>query len=134
MRGGSSYDITVNGTNYNTLQSEFTLSLKDKINTVLVKTDKDCQGKYEETFLLKNLIQVYPNPVTNQKVNVVLNASSSKSGIVALYTLDGSQVLLQYFDKNKREIALQLPNIPAGTYILMVTQGSKVASKKIIVK
>lgn len=134
MRGASSYTVTHNNTIYQTSESEFTLQLDKDVNVISVTTDKDCQGTYEETFLIEKSIRIYPNPVTNQELHLVFDNSNNEGRIVSLYTLSGSQLLLNHYDGDEREIVLDLPNVPPGTYMLMVIQDGKVSSEKIIIK
>ena len=133
LNGGTSYTVNLNGERHITSQSEITLALSSsKENKLSVTTDKDCQGTYEETILLGNDIKVYPNPITEGKLNIVL-PKLEQSGQLELYTIRGGMILQQSFAEKAEELQLDVESIPVGTYILKVTQGDQIMSKLLVI-
>jgi len=131
LNGGNRYTINLNGERHITSESEITLALSSKANKLSITTDKDCQGTYEKTILLDNEIMVYPNPITQGTLNVVLPKLEA-SGVLELYTIRGGMILQQIFTEKAEALQVDVNTIPAGTYILKVTQGDQVMSKLVI--
>lgn len=72
--------------------------------------------------------KLYPNPVTDGKVFISTTENSPKK--VAIYDVLGTQVLETQISGNE----LFLDELDAGVYVLRVYQGSKMATRKLIVK
>ena len=65
MYGSSSYKVTLNGETTETSNSNISLELEPGKNTIRIETDKNCQGKYEETIFYGGEVLAYPNPINN---------------------------------------------------------------------
>jgi hypothetical protein len=71
---------------------------------------------------------VYPNPVKEDKVNIVTPSNGMKN--IRISDLSGKKVLsLQTVNKE-----LNLPNLPKGVYIIKVEQDGKTSTQKLIVE
>ncbi|WP_411030392.1 FG-GAP-like repeat-containing protein [Spongiimicrobium sp. 3-5] len=134
LKGGNSYVIALNGEVQNTSQSEITLPLNSKSNVLSVKTDKDCQGAYEESILLGNNVSVYPNPLSNGEFTISLTESTMENTILTLYSSDGRQLLQKSYDSRQLHLKLDVSNIPSGVYILKIRKGTTINSQKVIIK
>ncbi|MCG9792834.1 carbohydrate-binding protein [Flavobacterium algicola] len=79
-----------------------------------------------------NKIGIYPNPATN-KLIISLLKSKLQSTVteVQLYTLKGEKVR-EISTKNEHDITLDLSNLQRGIYLLKVTNGSEVITKKVV--
>jgi hypothetical protein len=71
---------------------------------------------------------VYPNPVKDDKVNIVTPSNGMKN--IRISDISGKKVLsLQTVNKE-----LNLPNLPKGVYIIKVEQDGKTSTQKLIVE
>ncbi|WP_281322187.1 S8 family serine peptidase [Flavobacterium aestivum] len=71
---------------------------------------------------------IYPNPVKDQKVNIITPSNSIKN--IRISDISGKKVLsLQTVNKE-----LNLPNLPKGVYIIKVEQDGKTSTQKLIVE
>jgi len=130
--GGSTYIIQLNNRRFDTAQKSLTLNLSPGMNRLIVSTDLDCQGTYEEEFFVSEKVQIYPNP-TNGPLNIYVGGSDSEVDI-QVRTLSGSEVYLnKYMIDYRRMVALNLSDLPDGLYLITVT-GSTVNSTHKIVK
>ena len=132
LAGGSTYIIQLNNRRFDTAQKSLTLNLSPGMNRLIVSTDLDCQGNYEEEFFVSEKVQVYPNP-TKGPLSIYVGGSDSKVDI-QVRTLSGSEVYLnKYLIDYRRMVALNLSDLPDGLYLITVT-GSTVNSTHKIVK
>jgi len=72
----------------------------------------------------------YPNPVTNNEFTVTTSSSDAKQ--VAIYNVIGKQVFSSNFTGTRSTI--NIASLAKGLYILKVTEGTKVATSKLIIK
>ena len=72
----------------------------------------------------------YPNPVTNNEFTVTTASSDAKQ--VAIYNVIGKQVFTSNFTGTRSTI--NIASLAKGLYILKVTEGTKVATSKLIIK
>ncbi len=71
-------------------------------------------------------IAFYPNPVTN---DLIIDGFESNDPKVDLYNLFGSLVLTRKLVAGK--VQLEMSGVPSGVYIVSITDGNKVVSRKI---
>lgn len=77
------------------------------------------------------LEQVYPNP-TNGKFTVIFKQNSHEKTNLIIYNLLGQEVLKRNFTST--QVTLNLPqSSPQGIYFLVIRQGEKIETKKLIV-
>ena len=83
-----------------------------------------------------NELQVYPNPVVAQEVQVRSNAFSEGQISIDIYSLSGQLVLSRefYLTSGQLDLTLELPSLTAGTYALQVQQKKHLASTHLIVQ
>lgn len=72
----------------------------------------------------------YPNPVENKRFTITTNSISEKK--VQIYNVLGRQVFATQFSSNDKLI--DISTLSNGIYILKVQEGSKVATKKLVVR
>jgi len=72
----------------------------------------------------------YPNPVTNNTFTITTNSTDKKE--VKIFNVLGKQVFATTFSDTKS--TLTIPAISAGLYILKVTEGTKTATSKLVIK
>jgi len=106
------------------------LPLTNKINRVIVSTDKACQGVYEEWVNLEQQATVFPNPVASD-ANVVL----PKKAQANLHLVSGTGELLWNLMEVKeagRTIELPMNSFPRGWYVLQIDYGTHLETIKIL--
>jgi len=74
-------------------------------------------------------VAIYPNPVSDV-LRIYSNATNSQESLVQIYTITGEEILRREFILNN-ESALDLKHLTEGIYLLKLTQGEKVITKKI---
>jgi hypothetical protein len=72
----------------------------------------------------------YPNPVTSDNVTITSNSAENKQ--VAIFNVLGKKVVSTHFTGTKSDI--NVANLASGIYILKVTEGTKTATSKLIIK
>ncbi len=132
LQGGNLYIIDLNGNVFTTTQNEITLDLEAQTNTLSVTTDKDCQGTYEETFVLVSPISVYPNPVTDNLLYLELGYLNDPSVNVEIYTLTGQQLSTSDHEANNGQVQIDVSNIPSGLFVLKIHTAQKTYHYKIV--
>lgn len=83
--------------------------------------------------ITKNEIEgfaTYPNPVKNSRFTITTNSTDKKE--VAIYNVLGKQVLTTSFSVTKSTI--DVSSIASGLYVLKVTEGTKTATSKLVIK
>lgn len=72
----------------------------------------------------------YPNPVNNKRFTITTNSISEKK--VQIYNVLGRQVFTTQFTSNDKLI--DISTLSNGIYILKVQEGTKIATKKLVVR
>lgn len=82
---------------------------------------------------LEPLVKIYPNPSQNELfINGVETGNSIK---ISFWTLNGQMIKVQNENQIKDQtIALDLRNLPAGTYIIRLQYADKEMSRKLIIE
>jgi hypothetical protein len=133
--GGKNYFITLNGKRYETSESSITLPLSGVENTLSVKTDKDCQGVYEETIVLTSELFIYPNPVSSGDLTVFMgNSNKTKQVELTLFTINGLKVFSKPFNVIDNEVKFNVDVLAKGIYLLNVKTDNTLLNYKIIRK
>jgi streptogramin lyase len=133
LSGGRIYYVNLNGTNYTTTESHFTLKLNNGNNLVSVTTDLACQGKFEKNILISNVPLVYPNPFEDL-ITVSIGKNEVQLVKVAVYAADGKLVYTSTYYNVIRVIPLNLSTLKTGLYVLRLNVGSSETVFKIIKK
>ncbi len=133
LSGGDLYTIHLNEDEYTTSESEVTLPIKTSATRLTVKTDKNCQGTYEENIDLDSTkIVVYPNPVQSGEITVQLNTVATSPIQLQLNTLDGRTVYRKTIDGSTNELKIDADMLQSGIYVLSVHINDKTETYKII--
>ena len=130
LKGGKEYLIELNGEAFITTEDEITLQLKNIENVLSVRTDKDCQGTYEETIVLSDKILVYPNPVTSQNLNVFLGSDEFNEIQASIFSTDGRKVMGDFYKPNGGYINMNISGLPQGIYILNIKTDNSLLNYK----
>ncbi|MFP2996111.1 M4 family metallopeptidase [Spongiivirga sp. MCCC 1A20706] len=132
LSGGKRYTIQLNNQTFETQQSTIEIPLRDEVNKLIVSTDKNCQGVYEETFLLNNMARVYPNPTKSGFIFINLPQPADTSEVI-IYNLDGT-LIKQFTFNNPTNQPLKIPvdELISGVYMVQVKASNHTSSHKII--
>lgn len=134
LSGGKEYFIELNNELFSTSQSEITLPLKKVENVLTVRTDKDCQGTYEETIILSSKVFIYPNPVQNGTLNVYLGSNQFNNVETALYNLNGKSVFKKKMQPDNGYINMNVSGLAKGVYLLNIKTERSLLNFKILKK
>ena len=131
LDGGSNYNITINGNLIKTSNNFIDLALSPGINIIEVKTDKDCQGVYEETIFISEDIMLSPNPVKSSSTLWV--GGNDQNVNMTLFDITGKVI----WTRNEqvpysRSVNVPFSNVRSGLYILKVDSETIKKSIKVI--
>ncbi|MFP2996994.1 thrombospondin type 3 repeat-containing protein [Spongiivirga sp. MCCC 1A20706] len=132
LEGGERYTIQINDDIYTTTESEIILDLKSTENILTVRTDKDCQGTYEETILLSDKILIYPNPLTGDRLFVNMGPFNQDKVFISLTSITGQVILRKDFPVVDNKIEINTGNLTNGAYILNIRTQESLLNFKII--
>ncbi|WP_299556432.1 T9SS type A sorting domain-containing protein [Seonamhaeicola sp.] len=118
LSGGNNYNITFNDRTFTTSASSIELPLQTGNNKIVIKTDKNCQGIYEDN-LFFNTIMGYPNPFKD-KLTIDLGLDNSKRVTIQLYDPLGTLVYGQTHHPKNGKIELNSDFLKDGLYIVTV--------------
>ena len=132
LSGGKMYYIELNNNNYQTSESKITLPLSQIENKISVRTDKDCQGIYEETIMLSSKVIIYPNPISSGELSIFLGNNVLNNVQLSLYTINGVEVFNKPYSTINNEVKLDIDTLPNGSYILNIKTEKSLLNYKII--
>lgn len=132
LQGGELYYVTINNETIITNESEIELPLTNGVNDVSVKTNKDCQGVYKETFVLNNQPLVYPNPVNNNRLYINTGGLNMITVPVEIYDLAGKLLFSKAYQPTTNQLEIDMSNIPNGFFILKIATTENIYNYKII--
>ncbi|MBT8275849.1 MAG: T9SS type A sorting domain-containing protein, partial [Bacteroidia bacterium] len=132
LSGGKIYHIELNDIKYQTTESKITLSLSQIENLISVKTDKDCQGIYEETIMLSSEVIIYPNPISYGELTIFLGNYELKNVQITLYTINGVEVFNKPYSTLNNEVKMDFDTLPNGSYILNIKTEKSLLNYKLI--
>lgn len=132
LTGGQSYEIFINDEKYITNKERIELPLKHIENNVVVKTDKDCQGIFNETHIVTSGIVLYPNPVGEEDVTIRLPNLGAKPLQITLFSENGQTILKDEIIVSKEGFTLNMAKMASGVYILGIKTEDDFISRRII--
>ncbi|SDX72292.1 agarase [Lutibacter oricola] len=122
LTGNTNYIVNINGKEVETTFNEISLPLNFGINSISVKTDKECQGVFNEKLMLENSLILYPNPTEKQ-----FSAYMPKEmigGEISIVSMNGLLVHSQKIvDENQQ---VDASNLSKGVYIVKISNKSKI--------
>ncbi len=128
LEGSGSYTIDFNGERFTTKESSIELSLQKGSNSIEIKTEKECQGKFKDTLFFNEIVG-YPNPF-NRDLTIDLGLDSS--GTVRLYNTLGVLVYEKAHNPLNHKIHLDTNFLKEGIYVLSVKTPSSVKNIRAI--
>lgn len=132
LNGGDNYLITFNEQLIRTSESEITLDLVKSRNTISVKTNIDCQGIYEEMFLMDNVPLIYPNPVVNNDLFINTGFLNDADVSIQIFSLTGKLISSNSYSPIGGSITIDVSTIPKGIFILKIVTSAETFTHKII--
>jgi hypothetical protein len=103
-------------------------------NILSVKTEKECQGVYEENIIVSSKIFIYPNPVESGELNIFLGSTEFERVKTSLYSINGKQVISKEFKPTNGYVRLNVENLPQGVYLLNIKTNNSLMNYKILKK
>jgi hypothetical protein len=141
------YDVDVNTIVYLNFQNVHKVRLKDAAHnlSVIVKNEPGyVEWMFEESEeilsgldfeLVKSSINVYPNPVTNNTLQVSFSSELNLENIaIEIYDISGRKININSVKNASNIWNVSFANTSIGHYILVVRGNGFKASKKIIIK
>ena len=117
LSGSSSYNININGENYDVKGNSFTADLPKGLSIITISTDLKCQGLIEREVFISEDILYYPNP-TKGEVDVYIHGKD-ESVRMTVYSLKGDLIFTRKQTiRSTRKTDLDLVGVPAGTYLV----------------
>ena len=132
LSGGKRYFIELNGEAHITSENQITLPLTNVENILRIKTDKDCQGVYEETIVVSDKILIYPNPIASGELSVYLGSNEFKKVEVSLFAVDGTQLMGKSFRPDNGFVRIQMSGLAKGIYLLNIKTDNSLFNHKIL--
>ncbi|UGU18323.1 M12 family metallo-peptidase [Sinomicrobium kalidii] len=132
LGGNSTYIIDFNGNTIQTDKNTISLDLSSGKNRLVVKTDKPCQGIYEEDiYIAPDDVVIYPNPFTD---SARLFAGSNITGHlhISIYTLSGRLMSTGEYPDTSVDRDLGLSSFPSGVYLVKIEGDNFRKTSKII--
>ena len=135
VSGSKNYAVLVNNKEFSysfndTGMHELAFELVDGANTILAKTDKNCQGEYQETYVLKR-VMVSPNPTSGEEA-IILGLLNSDNAIITIS--DSGGALLKRLKLNIQNGMIKLPitDLPTGLYYINIKSKEQDVQTKMI--
>ena len=132
LKGAVAYTIELNGEVFRTAESEITLPLNKIENVLTVKTDRECQGIYENVIVLSSNIFIYPNPNTTGELNIYLGSDEFNQVTTSMFNLSGTRVYAKTFAPDNGFVVMNISGLPQGVYLLNIETGKSLLTYKII--
>lgn len=96
----------------------------DDVAGILTLTDNSALNKIETG------IRVFPNPITNNSLQLTMNTAYSNTLKLLLYDAAGSVVKLQLIGANSTAAKVDVSALKNGSYFLLLTDGKELSYKE----
>lgn len=134
LKGADFYNIQINDEVYLVSKNSFDLKLNQSVNKVKVTTNIDCQGLFEETFLLTDRASAYPNPIVDvNTVSVDLGFDTNEKMSVQVFDLNGKLHLATVIEAEYGKLDIDLSGYANGMYLIKVS-GKETSNEFKIIK
>ena len=130
VNGSEYFNVIHNEKNYSIRGNEIELFLENGSNYIKINTDLDCQGYFQEYFLMdQKKFQLYPS-IFHDEITLVSNMNSFNTSLI-VYDIQGNIVFNKDISLVKdSKINLSLGYLSKGVYLFKFIMTSK--SSKII--
>jgi hypothetical protein len=137
-------NVSINGDAIVETDETFKLSLSNVVNATISKTtatgtiqnDDAAFAQEANNFVAKNIqsgIKIFPNPVTNNFLQVTMNSPLTTSCKLMIYDANGSLVKLEFITVNTASIKLDVKEVKSGNYFIVISDGKQLNFKEKIV-
>ena len=131
LSGGINYSIILNDDVFSTQEGSITLPLDKVENNLEIRTDRDCQGIFSQTILLADNVIIYPNPIDNGLLTVVVG-DEFDSIQMALFNSNGAEIVRKTQAVSNGKITLDVDGLSNGLYHLNLQIGNQLSNYKIL--
>ncbi|MBD0833174.1 discoidin domain-containing protein [Aestuariibaculum sediminum] len=133
LNHGDVYNINLNGKTITTSESEISINLKSGTNVLRITTDKACQGVFEKTIMVSDVVMAFPNPF-HDTFSVYLGNINENMVSIKVYSTTGKLIQMRTLEVNNGLIVVDGTQFPQGMYMVNVTSNSINTNFKIIRK
>ncbi|MCM5662594.1 leucine-rich repeat domain-containing protein [Galbibacter mesophilus] len=136
VSGNAHYTVSVNNKLFefhveNAEPTTIQVPITDGKNEIILKTDKDCQGQYNETIDFRE-VSFYPNPVVDN-LNIG-GLSNLKNVEIHISDMAGNIVFHRKMKDFSSNTKLSLEGLSSGVYLINITSDSQNITSKILKK
>ena len=132
INGGDLYYISLNDETFITSESEVELVLSKGLNKLSIRTNKECQGVYEKTFVVNSAPIVYPNPVQNNTLFINIDLIETSAVPVEIFDVTGKLIASKIYYPTSNTLEVDVSSIANGFFVLKITTAEKTYNYKII--
>ena len=132
INGGDLYYISLNEETFITSESEVELVLSKGLNKLSIRTNKECQGVYEKTFVVNSAPIVYPNPVQNNTLFINIDLIETSAVPVEIFDVTGKLIASKIYYPTSNTLEVDVSSIANGFFVLKITTAEKTYNYKII--
>ena len=132
INGGDLYYITLNDETFITSESEVELTLSKGVNKLSIRTNKECQGIYEKTFVINSEPILYPNPVQNNTLFINTGLIETSAVPIEIYDVSGKLIVSKTYYPTSNNLEVDVSSIANGFFVLKITTTEKTYNYKII--
>ena len=127
LQGSDSYTVQINDETFTTSSTSIDIPLKDPFNTIVVKTDRACQGIFEKNIILSSKGSAYPNPTADGIFHLYLGDNISRPIAYQVFSQEGRLMKEGEATPKYGTIQANIKNLPNGQYFCIINlNGSKV--------
>ena len=135
VSGSKEYAVVVNNREFkysfdDTGIHELAFDLNDGTNTIRAKTDKNCQGEYQETYVL-NRVMVSPNPTSSVEATI-LGLTNSNNATLSMTDSGGALIKSFNLDIQNGTVVLPISDLPSGLYYINIKSIEQDVQTKLI--
>jgi hypothetical protein len=131
LAGANEYKVTLNGSTTITSGNFITLALAKGNNSLLVSTDKPCQGTFEKQINIPTTVVPYPNPFTST-VNINLGDETVANATISIYNLNNIKVYNKQYYNQSGLVTIDVSGLSSGVYMLKLVTDKNANTFKII--
>lgn len=119
MSGGDDYYITINGQHYTSRTANISLPLKKGMNSITVRTSRECQGVFTENLFVDGGSQLYPNPFTST-LNIRIDGRERQDVFLKVLNSSGFIVHQSTYRVNYGQLSVDLGRLDKGYYYIVI--------------
>ena len=131
LQGSTSYNISHNGNLWVHENDYMELTLDKGLNTIMISTDLDCQGVFEQQYFHSEEVLIHPT-VVEDLINFVVGGSDPFIEI-EIFDINGKALFNEIRNlENSRSIQLSLKDFSSGIYFVYLHSNTVNKTSKII--